>query len=71
MIRVLIVDDEPIIRRGLRNHLAGRDNYEVIAECCNGRSAIEKIEELKPDLVFLDVQWPRLAIERMNTPVSA
>jgi len=60
MIRVLIVDDEPIIRRGLCNHLAGRDNYEVIAECCNGRSAIEKIEELKPDLVFLDVQMPEV-----------
>ena len=60
MIRVLIVDDEPIIRRGLRNQLANRDNYEVIGECCNGRSAIEKIDEWKPDLVFLDVQMPEV-----------
>ncbi len=60
MIRVLIVDDEPIIRRGLRNQLTNRDNYEVIGECCNGRSAIEKIDEWKPDLVFLDVQMPEV-----------
>jgi two-component system LytT family response regulator len=60
MIRVLIVDDEPIIRRGLRNQLACHDNYVVIGECCNGRSAIEKIGEAKPDLVFLDVQMPEV-----------
>jgi two-component system LytT family response regulator len=60
MIRVLIVDDEPIIRRGLRNQLSHRDNYEVAGECCNGRSAIESIRTLRPDLVFLDVQMPEV-----------
>ena len=60
MIRVLIVDDEPIIRRGLRNQLSRRDNYEVAGECCNGRSAIESIRALRPDLVFLDVQMPEV-----------
>jgi two-component system, LytTR family, response regulator len=56
MIRVLIVDDEPIIRRGLRSYLARRDGYEVVGECCSGHAAIESIGQLKPDLVFLDVQ---------------
>jgi YesN/AraC family two-component response regulator len=40
MIRVLIVDDEPIIRRGLRNHLANRDNYEVIGAAATDKSSI-------------------------------
>lgn len=60
MIKVLIVDDEPIIRRGLRNHLSRRDQYEVVGECCNGRRAIDDIRETKPDLVFLDVQMPEV-----------
>ncbi|HEX6546120.1 MAG TPA: LytTR family DNA-binding domain-containing protein [Bryobacteraceae bacterium] len=60
MIKVLIVDDEPIIRRGLRSHLSNRDCYEVVGECCNGRRAIDDIREAKPDLVFLDVQMPEV-----------
>lgn len=60
MIKVLIVDDEPIIRRGLRNHLSRRDQYEVVGECCNGRRAIDDIRDTKPDLVFLDVQMPEV-----------
>jgi two-component system LytT family response regulator len=60
MIKVLIVDDEPIIRRGLRNHLSRRDQYEVVGECCNGRRAIDDIRETRPDLVFLDVQMPEV-----------
>jgi two-component system LytT family response regulator len=60
MIRVLIVDDEPIIRRGLRNQLSRRENYEIAGERCNGRDAVENIRTLRPDLVFLDVQMPEL-----------
>jgi two-component system LytT family response regulator len=60
MIKVLIVDDEPIIRRGIRGHLSRHDNYEVVGECCNGRAAIADIRETKPDLVFLDVQMPEV-----------
>jgi two-component system LytT family response regulator len=60
MIKVLIVDDEPIIRRGLRNHLSRRQSYEVVGECCNGHTAIDSIRQLQPDLVFLDVQMPEV-----------
>jgi len=56
----LIVDDEPIAREGLRTLLAAEPGIEVIGECRNGREAIKAIREQVPDLVFLDVQMPRL-----------
>jgi two-component system, LytTR family, response regulator len=58
--RALIVDDEPIARRGVRRLLEAVSDVEVIGECDNGRSAIEAIESLSPDLVFLDIQMPEL-----------
>jgi two-component system, LytTR family, response regulator len=59
-IRTLIVDDEPIAREGLRTLLTREPGIEVIGECRNGREAIKAIRELAPELVFLDVQMPRL-----------
>src|SRR6201997_847256 len=59
-IRVLIVDDEPIARRGIRRYLAKRNDIEVIGEAANGINAVEQINELHPDIVFLDVQMPDL-----------
>ena len=58
--RVLIVDDEPIARRGIRRYLAEHDGIEVVGEATNGISAVEQINELHPDIVFLDVQMPDL-----------
>ena len=58
--RVLIVDDEPIARRGIRRYLAEHDDIEIAGEAANGISAVEKINELRPDIVFLDVQMPDL-----------
>jgi two-component system LytT family response regulator len=58
--RVLIVDDEPIARRGIRRYLAEHDGIEVAGEAANGISAVEQINELRPDIVFLDVQMPDL-----------
>lgn len=59
-IRVLIVDDEPIARRGLRKLLRGRSGVEVVGECADGREAVAAIERLRPDLVLLDVQMPEV-----------
>jgi two-component system LytT family response regulator len=59
-IRVLIVDDEPVARRGLRNQLKKAGDIEVIGEAGNGRDAVETIVQTRPDLVFLDVQMPLL-----------
>ena len=59
-IRVLIVDDEPLARRGVRVCLAAATDVEVVAECAGGEDAVEQITRLAPDLVFLDVQMPGL-----------
>lgn len=59
-IRTLIVDDEPLARKGIRSHLAAEPDIQVIGESANGREAVAMIREEKPDLVFLDVQMPEL-----------
>ena len=58
--RVLIVDDEPIARRGIRQLLAAHDDVEVAGEARNGKEALRLIEALAPDVLFLDVQMPEL-----------
>ena len=60
IIRTLIVDDEAPARNRLRQLLKSESDFQVIAECANGRQALEAIQRDKPDLVFLDVQMPRL-----------
>jgi two-component system LytT family response regulator len=60
VIRVLIVDDEPIARRGVRQQLQSESDVDVIGECGDGAAAIEAISELSPDLVFLDIQMPEV-----------
>lgn len=60
MIRTLIVDDEPLARRLLQEYLLPHEDVEVIAECDNGFDAVKLMTQLQPDLVFLDIQMPRL-----------
>jgi len=57
-LRILVVDDEPLARRGLLLRLEPHDDVEVVGESRNGREAIKAIKELEPDLVFLDIQMP-------------
>src|SRR5580700_9804377 len=59
-IRAVIVDDEELARHLLREYLNQAGGVEVIAECANGFEAVKAIAERKPDLVFLDVQMPKL-----------
>ena len=58
LVRVIIVDDEPLARRGVRLHLEAIGGFEIVGEAANGRDAIERIESLRPHAVFLDVQMP-------------
>jgi len=58
MISALIVDDEALARRGLKHRLKNVADIRVIGEARNGREAVRKINELSPDLVFLDIQMP-------------
>ena len=57
-LRALIVDDEPIARRVLREELENLDSVEVIGEAENGELALQKIVAAKPDVVFLDLEMP-------------
>jgi two-component system LytT family response regulator len=56
--KTLIVDDEPIARRVLREELAALSGIDIVGEAENGKQALEKIETLRPDLVLLDLQMP-------------
>jgi two-component system LytT family response regulator len=60
MIRVLVVDDEPIARAGIIKLLSGEPDIVVVGECRDGAEAVEYIRSEKPDLLFLDVQMPEL-----------
>jgi two-component system LytT family response regulator len=59
-LRVLIVDDEPLARRGLRVRLERMESVDVVGECASGSAAVASIEEDRPDVVLLDVQMPEL-----------
>ncbi len=58
VLKTLIVDDEPIARRVLREELELRPDVEVVGEADNGKNALQQIQEFQPDLVFLDLQMP-------------
>jgi two-component system LytT family response regulator len=57
-VRALIADDEPLARRGIRQLLGAWPMVEVVGECRDGREAIRKLRDTRPDLLFLDVQMP-------------
>ena len=59
-IRAVIVDDEELARQVLREFLSSHPEVEIAAECANGFEAVKAVAEQKPDLVFLDIQMPKL-----------
>jgi two-component system LytT family response regulator len=59
-IRTLIVDDEPLARKGIRVWLKSEHDIDIIGEATDGEEAVESIHKLKPDLLFLDVRMPGL-----------
>ena len=60
-LRVAIVDDEPLARAMVRQCINAHPGVEVVAECANGFEAVKAVTELSPDLLFLDVQMPKLS----------
>lgn len=60
-LRVLIVDDEPLARRGVRSRLRKHSDIEIVGECGTGKAAVTAIRERLPDLVFLDIQMPDIS----------
>ena len=59
-LRVLIVDDSPIFRRFIHWVLGQKQDFQVVGEACDGLEALQKAEELKPDLILLDIGLPNL-----------
>src|SRR5713226_7784820 len=59
-LRVVIVDDEEPARLALRQDLEALGDVEIVAECANGFEAVKVVSELRPDLLLLDVQMPKL-----------
>ena len=58
MVRIVLADDHPIVREGLRALLETQPNFEVIAECANGEEVLRVAEKLKPDMLLLDLEMP-------------
>jgi DNA-binding NarL/FixJ family response regulator len=71
MIRLLIVDDHPVVRDGLRGMFAGDPRFEVVGEAGNGAEAVTVAEALRPDVVLMDLRMPQVdgvsAIARLRS----
>jgi two-component system, LytTR family, response regulator len=60
-VRTLIVDDEVLSRRGIEIRARQLPDFEIVAQCANGREALAAIQQYKPDVVFLDIQMPGMS----------
>jgi DNA-binding NarL/FixJ family response regulator len=60
VIRVLLVDDVERVRQTLRSILATYPNFDIVGEACNGEEALESVQLLKPSVVVMDINMPRL-----------
>ena len=76
-VKLLIVDDHPLFRRGLRDIIEEDSRFEVVGEASDGEAALRLIPELKPDIAIVDIDMPRLnglkmvrAVQEMNLPTA-
>lgn len=80
MIRVLLVDDQELVRAGLRGILRDRFGFQIVGECADGNSVTGAVRDVNPDIVLMDVRMPlvdgvaatvRLRADQVDTPVLA
>lgn len=71
LIRILIADDHPVVRRGLAALLIPRNGMEVIGEAVNGRDAVEMAHELEPDVIMMDMVMPEMDGARATAAIRA
>jgi NarL family two-component system response regulator LiaR len=71
LIRVLIVDDHPVVRKGINALLAGEEDIEIVGEASNGKQALEQVENSHPDVILMDLVMPEMdgieAIQRISS----
>jgi DNA-binding NarL/FixJ family response regulator len=60
MIRIVVADDHPVVRAGMRALLAAEDDFDVVGEAVNGEEAVRQAGELEPDVVLMDLRMPGL-----------
>lgn len=74
MKKVILIDDEPLARSVIREYLEDQPDLEIVAECSDGFEGVKAISQFKPDLIFLDVQMPKIngfeMLEIISDPVS-
>jgi YesN/AraC family two-component response regulator len=60
LVRILIADDHPVVRDGLRGMFAGEPDFEVVADAADGREAVARVELFDPDVVLMDLRMPHM-----------
>lgn len=61
VIRIVIADDHPVVRRGLAQFIADEEGMEIVAECADGQSALDAVTRCRPDVLIVDLQMPLLS----------
>jgi YesN/AraC family two-component response regulator len=59
-IKILIVDDHPVVRKGLLSCLASKENLKIVGEAANGNEAVKLVKEFAPDIVLMDISMPEM-----------
>src|ERR1700683_149538 len=60
-IKLLLVDDHPVVRKGIRSCLEGLDHLQILGEGTDGQEAVNKVKELSPDIVLMDIDMPNMS----------